>query len=170
MNLDVGGSVQELGEAPYNVLTLVSNSRYDDALKYLQSYIDKKTAYPDFKKKTDRLYTHCEELIHAIQAKKNFPQSGNLAPGKMDELQRKVTENWEDLKITMRRLRTIEKELALADLRSSVWVVKALMIAVIAVMVVFVVSEAYRTMGRPTEGIAEDVQHGLLRWLAEQLE
>ena len=50
-----------------------------------------------------------------------------LTQNKQEEIHTKTLENWEDLRICLRRLKTIERDMATEDARSSIWVVKSIL-------------------------------------------
>lgn len=147
-DLEVSGSAKDLGELQYSVLLSVSENRFPDALELLEKYQDMKSSYPQYNRRTEHLFKHAAELINAIEAKKNFPNIHALAHSKQEEIHQKALENWEDLKLSLRRLRTIERDMALSDARSSVWVVKAILFSFIVIISVFVVNEAFRSFGK----------------------
>ncbi|MCC6277389.1 MAG: hypothetical protein IT289_05690 [Oligoflexia bacterium] len=144
---EVHGTERDLGVLQYSVLEMVSLSKYDDAARILAEYRKSKSKYPTYEIKTGRLFDHCGELIEAIRAKKTFPNLQNLAQTKQEEIHQKAKENWEDLRVSLRRLRTMENEMAVADSRSSVWVIRALIFSAFMILGTFVIQEAFRSFG-----------------------
>lgn len=153
-------STGSLGSLQHKVMTDVSDKKYDEAVISLKDYKQKKKNYPSYAKKTDKLFNHAEELINAIKAKKNFPNLAGLTQNKQEELAQKVKEHWEELRISLRRIKTIEKDLEMEDARSTIWVVRAIIFATILILMVFVAKEALISMGMPIQVIADD----LLNW------
>ncbi len=146
--LEVGGSSKELGELQFNVLTFVSAKEYDNAVTYLEEFSKKKSAYPQYQRKTERLFEHAAGLVRAIETKIGFPNLGGLAQSKQDEIHQKTLENWEDLKLSLRRIRTVERDLLVEDAKSSIYVVRAILFSIVFLLVVFTVKEAYRNFGK----------------------
>lgn len=146
LNLEIAGSARDLGELQYSVLLCVTEKRYDEAVRMLNAYEKSKASGP-YKKRTSPIFHHAEELIHAIETKKNFPSMNNLTQNKQEEIHQKTLENWEDLKICLRRLRTIEKDMSTEDARSSIWVIKAIIFSFVVSLTVFIISEGFRSFG-----------------------
>ncbi len=153
--LEITGNPRDLGELQYNVLLHVTERRYEEALRVLTNYQKGRSAGP-YVKRTGPIFHHAEELIHAIETKKNFPSMNTLTQNKQEEIHQRILENWEDLKICLRRLKTIEKEMATEDARSSIWVIKALLFSFIVTMTVFVLGEGFRSFGGSFLGFMKD--------------
>lgn len=141
------GSEKELGQLQYSVLENIAQGKYDDGAKILLEYRKKKSTYPTYENRTGRLFEHCNELIEAIRAKKTFPNLQSLAQSKQEEIHQKARENWEDLRVSLRRLRSIENDLAVQDSRSSVWVIRALMFSTFMILGTYVMKETFRSFG-----------------------
>jgi hypothetical protein len=146
--LEVGGSAKDLGQLQHSVLTAVVEKRFQDAVAILTEYRKMKASYPQYSRRTDPLFVHAEELINAINAKKNFPNMTSLAQSKQEEINQKARENMEDLKATMRRIKGIERDMAAADARSSIWVIWSLIFSFVSILSVFVINEAFRSFGK----------------------
>lgn len=155
--LQVIGSSKELGDLQHEVLTAVSSKHYEEAVQTLEDYREKKKFYPQYVQKTRRLFEHAEELIEAIKAKKTFPNMSSLGQSQQEELHQKAREHWEDLKVSLRRLRSIEKDLAIADARSSVWVIRAVVFSTMIILFVILANEALRSMGKPFWLLVDDI-------------
>jgi hypothetical protein len=145
--LRVPGSSRDLGELQYNVLLCISEKHYSEAFNLLTSYQAAKSGAKIYAKRTDALYKHAGELVNAIETKKSVPQLASLAQSKQEEIHQKALENWEDLKICLRRLKSIEHDMAVADARSSIWVFKAFIFSFMIIMTVFIVNEGFRSFG-----------------------
>jgi hypothetical protein len=151
------GHPKDLGIFQHAVLLAVSDGRYEDALVTLADYQKRKSAYPTYAKKTERLFEHSQELVSAIKAKKTFPNLTSLAQSKQEEIHQKARENWEDLKASLRRIKSIEADLALQDARSSIWVIRALLISMMIFLGAFVINEAFRSFGRSLPLVLNDI-------------
>lgn len=163
--LEVVGTPKELGEVQFAALVYVSQGKYDEAKKTLEAFRKSKGSYPQYAKKTDRLFEHCNELIEAIKIKKSFPNLLALAQSKQEEIHAKALEHWEDLKLSLRRIRTIEKDLLLEDARSSIYVVKAVIFSTMTLLLVFILNETFRTFGKSFGNFIEDTARRLLDFL-----
>jgi len=119
-----------------SILSLVVSENYPRASEEMVAYVDLKTNFPGFQFRVQRLVQHCSELIQAIQTKRNFPGLAALSLAKQQEIHEKVLEHFEDLKQHLRQIEKIEREYKLEDVRSTVWVVKALSTSVAAILLV----------------------------------
>ncbi len=117
------------------ILTAVASENYLNALEELQHYIESKNEYPQFRVRSQRYLNYAGDLINAIRAKRSFPGMQNLSMSKQQDLYDRAMSHFEDLKATLRKAEQIEAEVKLEDVRSTVWVVKALMYSVFAVLV-----------------------------------
>ncbi len=108
------------------ILSLVVSENYQSAQEELVAYIDLKEAFPLFQERAQRYLQHCQELIQAIETKRNFPGLATLSMAKQQEVHEKVLSHFEDLKSHLQQIERVERESRLTDVRSTVWVVKAL--------------------------------------------
>lgn len=118
------GSLRQL------VLSAVVEEKYDKAISNLQEYLVSKPEYPDFKTRCERYAEYAIELIHAIRTKRSFPGWNALNMSKQKELFERALHHFEDLKATLVKIEVIEKEVRMEDVRSTVWVVKAVVYAI----------------------------------------
>jgi hypothetical protein len=147
LNFELVGNANQMGQLQYSVLECVAQGKYDEGAKILIDYRKRKATYPTYEKKTERLFEHCKELIEAIRAKKTFPNLQSLAQSKQEEIHQKARENWEDLKVSLRRIKSIEQDLALSDSKSSVWVIRAMIFSTFMILGTFVLQELFRSFG-----------------------
>jgi hypothetical protein len=110
----------------------------------LNNYMDRDSEYPQFKERIERYVAHSIDLIHAIRAKRRFPGLGNLTIAKQQELGDKFREHYNELQKVLKKIEKIQIELRLEDIRSTVWVVKALVNAIVAVALLAFFVEASR--------------------------
>lgn len=146
-DLVLDGVVYDLGSLQHKILTAIVEKNYDDALKILKDYRDAKTKYPTYALKTGKIFDHAENLIQSIKIKKNFPNLAGLNQKKLEELAQKTKEHWEELRIVLRRLNTIEKEMEMEDARSTVLVVRAIMVATFLIFSALLINEAALSFG-----------------------
>jgi hypothetical protein len=116
-------------------------------MKLLVNYREVRSTSKIYVKRTETIFTHAEELVRAIETKKNFPNMSTLTQSKQEEIHHRTLENWEDLKICLRRIRTIERDMATEDARSSIWVIKAIIFSFVVTLTVFIISEGFRFFG-----------------------
>lgn len=131
------GSIGAVDNLRHTILSYVTDEKYDLAVEELKRYLDSKPQYPQFKERTERYVSYGAELIQAIRAKRSFPGWNALNMSKQKDLFERAIEHFEDLKVTLTKIEVIEKEVRVEDMRSTVWVIQALVICV-GVFMVFI--------------------------------
>jgi hypothetical protein len=150
------GVAADLGDIQFEILNLVKSSNFEKAQSRVRDFQSKKSTYPNYKAKTDRLFDHSSELIKAIEAKIKFPNLNQLPQSKQDEIFLKIYENWEDLKLSLRRIQSIERDLMIQDSRSSIYVVKAVLFSVVFLLLVYIFNEFSHGFTRQILGFVHD--------------
>lgn len=130
-----------------NVLSHVSTENYERAIEEIKAYQDSKSEYPLFRARAERYSNYAIDLINAIKAKRSFPGLQHLGMSKQQELFDRAMEHFEDLKATLRKVEQVDREVRLDDVRSTVWVVKAIIYSFFALVAV---------------GILIEMSHGIL--------
>lgn len=123
------------------VLSAVVEEKYDKAISSLTEYMKSKPEYPEFFSRCERYSEYGVELIQAIKTKRNFPGWNALNMSKQKELFEKALHHFEDLKATLMKIEVIEKEVRMDDVRSTVWVVKAVVYAISALLLIVFLKE-----------------------------
>jgi hypothetical protein len=108
------------------VLAAVVAGNYELAKSELERFFVDKALYPNFQHRADRYRKYALDLINAIDAKRNFQGMIGLPLSKQQEIYEKVVDHFEDLKANLKVIERHEKEAKLDDIRSTVWVLKAL--------------------------------------------
>lgn len=133
----------ELGKADtlrYNVISFVAEEQYERAVGVLKDFLIEDSEYPGYKERSERYIGHCIDLVNAIKAKKNFPGAQYLTISKQQELTNRFKEHYHELVITLKKVEKIYLEIKLADIRSTVWVLKSLVFSVgIVLLAAFIV-------------------------------
>jgi hypothetical protein len=129
------GSLRQL------VLSAVVEEKYDKAISNLSGYMSSKPEYPEFKERCERYAEYAAELIQAIRTKRSFPGWNALNMSKQKELFERALHHFEDLKATLVKIEVIEREVRMEDVRSTVWVVKAVVYAVSALLLLLFLKE-----------------------------
>jgi hypothetical protein len=131
-------SKQDFGKVDsfrHTILSLVADEDYANAIKELKLYIDSKPEFPQFKERSERYISYSIDLINGIRAKRSFPGIKQLAMSKQQELYDRAVHHFEDLNVTLRKVDQIDNEVRLEDIRSTVWVVKAVVHSTLAILV-----------------------------------
>ncbi|MBC86122.1 MAG: hypothetical protein CL677_02995 [Bdellovibrionaceae bacterium] len=117
------------------VLTNLINGNYDGAIRDVEAFGEsKKDSYPIFGTRAGRYIEHCVDLILAVKSKREFPGLSGLPVAKQREMFEKVLDHFDELKHYLKRIEAINAEIQIDDIRSTVYVVKTLSIAVAVVL------------------------------------
>lgn len=140
--LDV--SRDELGKADtlrYNVNYRVLEENYEGAISELENYIKRDFDLPGYVEKIKPYINHCIDLVNAIRAKKGFSKNVSLTRSKQQELHDTIKNHYEELQYAFRKIEQIRHQLQLDDMRSTVWILKAIVYSVMAVVLVVFLKE-----------------------------
>lgn len=149
----------------YNILTWVLAERYDAALKELKEFLDRPSDYPDFHEKVNRYINHAIDLVYAIKAKRTFPGIHSLTRAKQSELREKFKEHFRELQYILTRVEKVERDLRINDARSTIYVVRALWFAGVAVVALAFILEACRGLALTSYIVFDDSVGRLANWL-----
>ncbi len=149
----------------FKILSSVLNENYDSAIKGLRDYTDKPSPYPDFKDRVARYIKHGVDLTYAIKAKRGFPGLNSLTRAKQQELREKFKEHFKELQWTLRKIEKIERGLEIEDVRSTIYVVKALWLSGIAIVVLAFAIEIMRSMALDGYVVIDDLSNKFTEWL-----
>lgn len=149
----------------YNILTWVLNERYDKAIQELREFDSRPSPYPTFHAKVSRYILHSIDLIFAIKAKRNFPGINSLTRAKQQELREKFKEHFKELRLILMRVEHVEADLRIEDVRSTIYVVRALWVAVVAVIVLAFSLEIMRGLAETAGLVADDTLTKATDWI-----
>ncbi len=147
-----------------SILGSVAHENYEYAKSELIGHVAHKTSYPDFQRRAERYVQHCCELIQAIETKRNFPGLAALALAKQQEIHEKVLEHFEELKQNLRMLEKIEREYRLADMRSTVWVLRAAVQCTVAIIAVAFIQDIEAGMFTTLIKVVNSTVDGISVW------
>jgi hypothetical protein len=167
-NTDIEIDRKEMGKADtlrYNIVTFVVEENYDKAIQELQDFGNQKSEFPKFRERIARHISHGVDLINAIRAKRNFPGVKNLTMAKQQELNERFRDHFNELQHVLKTIEKIQVELKLDDIRSTVWVVKALTNAVFAIAAIAFIIEASRGLLFNFWVVAEDYMIKFTDWI-----
>jgi hypothetical protein len=162
----------DLGKADtlrFNVLSYVVEENYDRAIDTLTEFRNRDSEYPRFKEKTERYVAHAVDLINAIRAKRNFPGMKSLTMAKQQELGEKFATHFRELQYTLQKIEKIQVDVRIDDVRSTVWIIKALAYAVFAVVAVAFFLDVSRGLFNTTIVVTDDIFQNLTNWLFGRL-
>lgn len=153
----------------YSILTWVLDERYDRAIQELRDFIERESPYPNFHEKIERFVNHSVDLIYAIKAKRNFPGINSLTRAKQQELREKFKEHFKELQFVLVRIEKVETDLRINDVRSTIYVVKALWVAGIAIVGMAFFLEIMRGLAMTTSLVFDDGITRAVGWLFDSL-
>jgi hypothetical protein len=151
---------KDLGRADtlrYNVITFVVEENYDRAIEELREFMASPSEYPRFKTRVERYVEHSVDLINAIRAKRKFPGASSLTMAKQQELKERFHQHFNELQQVLKNIDRIHNELKLDDIRSTVWVVQALINSVFVLVLIAFIIEASNGLAGNVWRVADDV-------------
>ena len=141
----------------HTILMLVAQNNYDLALAELKNLKANHEKVPVLYQRTYRHVDHCIELVSAIKMKKSFPNLSKLPVSKQEEMNDRIMEHFEGLKMALKKVEAMETDIRISDSRSTLWILKAFTFSVFMVSAWALILEAKRSMGKPAEVILEDM-------------
>lgn len=138
------------------ILSNVASEHYQKALDELELYTNSHADYPQFKQRAERYLSYAGDLINAIRAKRSFPGMQHLSMSKQQELHDRAMTHFDDLKATLKKVEKIEAEVHLEDVRSTVWVVKAIVYCLFALLVLGFLLEVSRGLLPAANVVVDD--------------
>lgn len=169
---DLSVDQREMGPADtlrYNIMTYVVEENYDRAIEELNQYMSGESEYPRFKERIERYVEHGIDLINAIRAKRKFPGASSLTMSKQQELNDKYKMHFNELQGVLKTIEKIQIELKLEDIRSTVYVVKAIINAVFAIAIMAFLVESSRGLFVTTWVVIEDYFIEITDWIFKML-
>lgn len=167
---DVGVDRSELGKPDslrFNILTWVLDERYDKAIDELKDFLERPSEYPNFQSKITRYIHHSVDLIYAIKAKRSFPGINSLTRAKQQELREKFKGHFRELQYVLKIVEKIHADLRVQDVRSTIYVVKALWYAGLAILIMAFWMDIYHGLAKTGAIVFDDGFGKLANWLAE---
>lgn len=153
----------------YNILTWVLSERYDAAINELKDLATRPSDFPEFNKRAERFLKHAVDLVFAIRAKRTFSGINLLTRSKQQELREKFKEHFSELQQILKKIEKIERDLKIEDMRSTIYVIRALWFAVISIILSAFAMELVRSLAHTSFTVAEDFLTKSTNWLFELL-
>lgn len=132
-------AVQDAGQVDtfrHTILSYVAQESYDRAIEELEKYVNSKGDFPKFKERADRYGRYAVDLINAVKAKRSFPGLQHLAMSKQQDLFDRAMEHFDELKLTLKKIEQIDREVKIEDVRSTVLVVQVVVYCLFALALV----------------------------------
>lgn len=158
----------EMGKADtlrFNVATYVAEENYEKAIDELKCYLEQDSVYPKLKQKIERYILHAIDLVHAIRAKRKFPGASALTMAKQQELNDRFIAHFSELQYILKKIEKCKEDLKQDDIRSTVWVLRALTYSIFAIVAVAFAMEVSNGLFHTALLVVDDVFLGLTKWL-----
>ncbi len=152
----------------FNVLTYVVEENYDKAIDELNGFLKKDFEYPKFKERVERFIQHAVDLVNAIRAKRKFPGAQLLTMSKQHELNEKFAAHFSELQYVLKKVERIHDDVKLEDVRSTVWVVKALSTAATVIAITAFLLDIRNGLLHTTMFVMDDIFHHVTVWVFKQ--
>lgn len=166
---DVGVDRSDLGRPDslrYNICAWVLEERYDKAIEELKDFLGRDSEYPNFKEKVTRYIYHSIDLIYAIKAKRSFPGINSLTRAKQQELREKFKEHFRELNLVLKIVEKVQTDLRVADVRSTIYVVKAMWFATFSIILLAFWLEITNGLAKTAVIVFDDSFGKFANWLA----
>jgi len=163
----------ELGRADtlrYNVNVFVIEENYERAIEELQNYKKIDFDLPVFKEKIEPYLNHSIDLVHAIRAKRGFSKNISLTRSKQQEIQETIKTHYDELQFAFKKIEQVRNQLTLEDMRSTVWIIKAVAYSIVAIVLLFFIKEALNGAVENFIVVAEAGLENLINWIFDKIE
>ncbi len=163
---------EELGKADtlrYNVLTFVIEENYERAAKELKKFLETDFEYPNLHQRIERYILHCIDLINAIRVKRSFPGSNMLTMAKQRELNEKFILHLQELQMILKKVEEIQHDTRIADIRSTVIVVKTFAYCLIALAVAAFIMDIQKGLLTTAITVTDDMFQELVNWVFKKI-
>ena len=164
--------VRENGKADtlrYNICTRVVEEQYDRAIEDLRDFLEAESPFPHFKFRVERYVLHAIDLVNAIRAKRKFPGANFLTMAKQQELNERFTHHFRELQVTLKQIEKVHVELKLNDIRSTVLVVRAVVVSVFVVLCISFALEIKRGLGQSVAIVMDDGLSQGINWVFKKV-
>jgi hypothetical protein len=151
------------------ILMLVTQENYVQAIEELRNYLSCHVEFPEFKNRAERYILYAIDLVNGIKAKKSFHGIHQLATAKQQELHERAFSHLEDLVLTLKKIERIEREVRLEDVRSTIWVVKAVVHCTLAILFIAFILEMSRGILSAASVLIDHSINGWINWIFDHL-
>lgn len=151
---------KDLGKADslrYNVIVFIKEANYERAIAELRKYYEKPSDYPTFQGRIERYVSHAVDLVRAIEMKRNFPGLDRLTIAKQQDLKLKIKQHIDELVFCLRKIERVEMSLRHEDVRSTVLILRAIVISAFSITLLAFALELFRGLFMNTVVVADDL-------------
>lgn len=158
----------ELGKADtlrYNVLTYVVEENYERAARELKKFLETDFVYPNLHQRIERYILHSIDLINAIRVKRSFPGTNMLTMAKQRELNEKFIMHLRELQLILVKVEEIQHDIKIADIRSTVIVVRTFSYCLIAMVATAFIVDVQKGLFITALNVSDDLLQEFLNWM-----
>ncbi len=150
----------------YNVIIYIKETNYERAIAELRNYYEKPCDYPRFKERIERYIQHAVDLVRAIEMKRAFPGLDRLTIAKQQDLKLKIKHHIDELVVCLRKIEKIEVSLHHEDVRSTILVVRAVVISAFSIAFLAFFLELFRGLFTDSVMVFDDMFQELSTFLS----
>lgn len=161
-------SRKEMGQADtlrYNVNYFVIEENYDRAIEELENYKKIEFNLPGFQQKIEPYLRHAIDLVNAIRAKRSFSRNLSLTRSKQQEIRDRIRDHYDELQFTFKKIEQVRNKMTLEDMRSTVWLIKAVVYSVFLIVLFLFLKELFNGMIQNFMVVFEHAVDDLINWL-----
>jgi hypothetical protein len=158
-------SLIEVEDLKSQVSDAVADESFDLAIERLQAFLEQPSEYPQYRQRLERLVSHAIDLVNAIRAKKNFPGMTSLTRSKQQELMERTTDHYNELQSTMVKMDRIILQLKREDIRSTLWILRAIIYAAGLIVIIAFLQEVTGGLWGVFELVMENTLDGVINWV-----
>jgi len=133
--------ILDIDELRNEVLSAVADDAFDRAIEIFLLFLNQPSDYPEFRIRLVRLVGHGVDLVNAIRAKKSFPGMSSLTRSKQQEIADKIRDHFNELQATISKMERVIDQLRREDVRSTVWIMRAIIYASGVIVIVAFLKE-----------------------------
>jgi hypothetical protein len=163
----------EMGRADtlrYNVNCFVIEENYDRAIEELENYKNIDFDLPGYQKKIEPYLNHCIDLVHAIRAKRGFSKNITLTRSKQQEIGDTIKMHYDELQYIFKKIEQVRNQMTLEDLRSTVWIIKAIVYSVSSIVLILFIKEMFNGSIESFFIVLEAVTEDSINWIFKLIE
>jgi hypothetical protein len=160
----------EMGQADstrFAVMNHIINLRYDKASEVVKEFVRRPSDYPNFEIKANNYANKALKTIEAIKLKRIYSQNPNLTAARNQEVLARVKDHLRELSFTLGRLEQVEKDLKIADSKSTVITVKTAVVCVCILVVLFFLLDISTGLGKMAITVVDDYYTKFINYISK---
>jgi len=151
----------------YAVMNHIINLRYDKASEVVKEFVKRPSDFPNFEFKANNYAIKALKTIEAIKLKRIYSQNPNLTAARNQEVLSRVKDHLRELSFTLSRLEQVEKDLKIADSKSTVITIKTVSICLAVVLSVFLVLDLSTGLGHTAITVIDDYYTKFINYISK---